>query len=191
MEQLLRSFSLGLLLRSLFAGVFLVVSYTAAVSGVDALSGIIASDALGKTIALSLFVGVVAYTFHRSIIYPLIEWVLNSQMAKGFRSKCPLISVETIDVLQMKWDYAAKDWDFKGARSERLSSWADFAHLQYVSGFCIAVGAWAGAMIGAYNTCVNWPLAITAIALLAAALISDWRLHAVREKLIRRPRVSV
>lgn len=185
MEQLLGSFSLGLLLRSLFAGVFFVAAYTAATGGWCELCTITSSEALGRTMAFSLFVGVVAYTFHRSVVYPPIEWGLNSKRASTIRAKWSLISDKTIAVLRDKWDQAAKDGKRTLARSDHLSSWADFAHLQYASAFCIAIGAWSGAAIGDAETCISWPFTLCAVSLFVAALVSDWRLHAVREKIGR------
>lgn len=188
MEQILGSFSIGLLLRSLFAGAFFVIAYAVAAEGPQALviaqtgaadgSGLFTADAVG----VSLFVGVVVYAFHRSVIYAPFEHWLNKKSAQDLRKDHGLISDDTIKVLAQKWDQGAEG-SITLARSKHLSTWADFAHLQYASAVCIVLGAIFGIWIDEDEQCIYWPLVLIALMQAAAALLADWRLHAVREKI--------
>jgi hypothetical protein len=184
MEQILGSFSIGLLLRSLFAGVFFVASYYVAAHGSDALVPFLSSDNLGKNVAASLFSGVVGYAFHRSLVYPaVVESWINLKRVEKFRMDWPLVGAETIKLLAKKWDESAEGREYGLARSKHLSTWADFAHLQYASALCIVLGALFGSQLKFSDGGVYWPLASVVGLQILAALVSDWRLHAVRENL--------
>ena len=83
MDSLLKTFSIGFLLRSVFAGIFFVVSYYVAFYGLDAtVMKIEAKSISSPALLVGLFVGVVVYGVHRSLIYPFIEFFLIPKLGK-------------------------------------------------------------------------------------------------------------
>jgi hypothetical protein len=183
MEPLLKSFSLGFLLRSVFGGVFFVIAYHVAsqepsVSKVFDFKGLFPVGLL-----VALFAGVTVYGLHRSLIYPFIELVINSSDAKNLRQRFPLISETTVTLLIQQWDRAGGTDKRDNERARHVTVWADYAQLQYSAALCICAGGFAGFITekGPYQP--HWPLVILALMLFVAGVISDWRLHVVQERL--------
>src|SRR4051812_35869409 len=106
MDTIIQSLSLGLLLRCVFAGFFFVISYYTAAHHPDEFSEIKKLDTI-QLIPMTLFIGVVAYSVHRSLLYPVIEWFHNTGRVVTLRTKIPLISGATIDSLRRRWDRGA------------------------------------------------------------------------------------
>ena len=184
MDQILQSLSIGHLLRSVFSGVFFVISYSTAVFSrkcfLMELNGIETS----KLLSLALFVGVIAYSIHRAALYPFIELAFDSDCAiarrktGGFRRR--FIRESTIQKLLTRWARAAEKAENRSCElAKHISTWADYTHLLYVSALCIGLGAWAGALSSEVKW--NWILILVGVALLVSALFSDWRLRSVDE----------
>ena len=77
MNEIVKSVPFTLLLRGLMPGGFFVISFLVAKVGWLRLETTPKYDILSKWLPLAAFSGVVAYTIHRSILYPLIELVLD------------------------------------------------------------------------------------------------------------------
>lgn len=179
MEEILKNFSFSFVLRSIFAGAFLPISYYSAQHGLVQLAESADQIDVVKTLSASLFARVVAYGFHRSVIYPLIEWPLNSERSQGCRTGgFTLISQKTIALLFARW----KRSDIISSEDigKHLNVWADYTHLHYVSAECIIFGAIGYAAIsGTDDLRFSWPLFLLTLLFFVAALVSDWRLHSV------------
>lgn len=105
MEQFLTSVSLGFLLRSIFSGVFFVVSNEIAANGKMNLPN--AGTHTIETIFIALVTGVTMYGLHRSVLYPVIEWFMSSTRAKDWREYVPLISKSTRSNIAERWQLEA------------------------------------------------------------------------------------
>jgi hypothetical protein len=186
MESVLKSFSVSFLLRSVFAGAFFVISYQVAVCGPASLGYWLKSTNLfAVAVPIALVAGVSIYGLHRALLYPLIECLLDSGWCKHWRSRCPLIRDETVEVLVKSWDMAAEDSKRMQERAQQASAWADFTHLQYVSCLCIAGGAIVGNwVVGFSGREFSCPLIVLAFIFFIAGLISDWRLKRVRDYML-------
>ena len=181
MSQFFGLLSPGLLLRSLFSGAFFLIAFCVAVDGPPQFAHLRVAGELGTALSISLFAGVVVYTLHRSVIYALIEWLINSSEMRQLRKRVPLISTETTRALLKQWKRASNSAEVEMERGKHFSTWADYAHLQYTAALCILFGTWCG-RIGAQGTgIVYWPLVVLACTFALAAFVADWRLHAVRE----------
>src|SRR5438552_17967331 len=94
MDSILKAFSIPFLLRSVFAGIFFVVSYYVASNGLE--PGLEATIIKGKSISstallVALFAGVVVYGVHRAVVYSLIECFFDSTVMTAWRKGRPLI----------------------------------------------------------------------------------------------------
>ncbi|TXT16825.1 MAG: hypothetical protein FD138_4679 [Planctomycetota bacterium] len=186
MEEILKAFSVSFLLRSIFAGVFFPISYCSGRYGLDGLESAL-KDSVVTTLSISLFAGVTAYGFHRSMIYPLLEWGLNSKCAEKHRSTCfSLVSNTTMEVLLSRWKRTGANANQEDENAKHFTTWADYTHLQYVSAECIAFGAIACRIVAKEKLSFSWPLTLLAVLLAVAAIVSDWRLHSVLEFVARR-----
>ncbi len=183
MDSILKSFSIGFLLRILFAGAFFMISYCVATRTPQELAKIDGTSMLTVALPISLFAGVTAYGLHRSLVFPIIEYLFDTARANELRKHKPLISDSTIKVLLRRWDRAAEDGAKRGCeRARRLTVWADYTQLQYTSVICIALGAVAGVTIVPGRHQPYWPLIALAAFLLLAAVVSDWRLRSVDDR---------
>jgi hypothetical protein len=137
MDSILKTFSIGFLLRSVFAGIFVVVSYYVAFYGLEAtVMKIEAKSISSPALLVALFAGVVVYGVHRSMVYPFIEGFFDSKVGKDLRKWRPkalrgwkplaLISHNTIQTLLWRWDQGAEErrWDHEKI-NKRLNEWAD------------------------------------------------------------------
>jgi hypothetical protein len=183
MDSILKALSVSSLLRSVFAGVFFVISYYVASHSLGKLAEIDARTILAVALPVALFAGVTAYGIHRSLLYPLVEFCFDTRRAKTLRSKIPLISAVTVENLLRRWDQGADQEKGDCERARRITSWADYAHLQYVSALCIALGTLVGVIIVREKHPPSWPLIALAVLLVIAGAVSDWRLRSVIDKM--------
>jgi hypothetical protein len=181
MDSILKSFTVGFLLRNLFAGVFFVISYYLASHKPSELAEIDGKTVLTLVLPVALFVGVITYGIHRSLFYPFFEcFLFDSKCGRECRRMNPCIKLATIRTLAWRWDQGtdASKVDHKRV-NQCLDTWADLVHLQYTSAFCIPFGSVVGWLIvpGAHPPCCS--LIIFAGLLLCCGFVSDWRLHSV------------
>jgi len=185
MDSVLRAFSIGFLLRSLFAGVSCLIAYKVTGDGVGSVGSIAAKNLFSEVLPIAVFSGVTIYSLHRSMVYPWIEHILNSDRGRTWRQKWPLISRNTIELLSSQWIFNAEPGKESQALSSHYSTWADYTHLQYAFAICIAVGSAVRTLVHPADYVVNPLLATLILIFLTSALISDWRLHAIREHVAR------
>jgi hypothetical protein len=189
-DSVLKAFSIGFLLRSLFAGVFFVVSYRVAGDGITALKQINPGVLFSVGLPVAVLAGVTIYSLHRSLIYPWIEFALNSNRMEKWRRKVPLISTATLETLRKLWSAGVEKEKTLEAFARHTATWADYTHLQYTSALCIAVGSLARRFTDPGVYCFHPLLLPVTLVFFIAAATSDWRLHAVREKLMRVSSIS-
>jgi hypothetical protein len=193
MDSILKAFSIGFLLRSVFAGIFFVVSFYAAFYGLEATTvmKIGAKSMSSPALLVALFAGVAVYGVHRSLVYPFIEGFFDSEVGKALRGWKPkalrgrkplaLISHNTIQTLLWRWDQGAKERERDHKKiNKRLNEWADFIHLQFTSSLCIFIGVLLSWLMGKDPPCY---LICVAVFLVVAALVSNWRSHSVLDYL--------
>jgi hypothetical protein len=179
MDKLLDTFSLGFLLRSGFSGAFFVLAVNVASADGNAIANFEPIASLSVVLVVAIVAGVSLYTIHRSLLFPLIEWGMNSHVALQLRSRMPLISAETKLLLFTNWTRRAGAVDKSSSDLARhLSAWGDYAHFQYTSALCIAVGAIIGAHMAHGDVRVHGLMLTAALVMLFAAVVSDWRWHA-------------
>ncbi len=185
MDELLKSFSIGFLLRGMFSGVFFVLAYCVATLG-DPKHFINSGNIFTVALPVALVAGVIVYGLHRSLVFPLVEWGFNSNWARGKRAEWwTLISKNTIKALAKRCDEKCDDPNKKfSERAKYMELWADYIHLQYTSGWCIIAGSITGAIISDGNILnhpINGWLCAAVILFFIAALSSNWRSHSVDE----------
>ena len=181
MESILKAFTIGFLLRSLFAGIFFVISYYVASHGAVGLANIEANLNFSVALPVALFAGVTAYGILRSMLYPMVEGCFDSRLGKTCRDKVHLISDTTIEILLWRWNYPILG---STAINKHLNTWADIVHLQYASALCILLGALAGRVLVPGRHPAHWPLVALAVLFVFAALISDWRIHRFLDRVV-------
>jgi len=181
MDSILKSLSVGLLLRWFIAGIFGVISFRLARGEIGSADALLRFE--HHYLGLALLGGATTYGIHRSTLYPWIEWFLDSQLASRWRMSCPLISRRSREALRIRWDRAAdKDLPCSGI-VKHTSGWADWAHMQYSSTWCIAAGAIGAGATSPAKLEICGPLLTIALLLAVSAFVSDWRLHSVEDYL--------
>ena len=85
MGEILKSLSLSFLLRSVFAGTFFVLAFWVSTNGTCKAIEIDSGNVFSVGLVFALIAGVNVYGVHRSVVFPLIEWALNSDWAMGQR----------------------------------------------------------------------------------------------------------
>jgi hypothetical protein len=193
MDSILKAFSIGFLLRSVFAGIFFVVSYYVAFYGLEAtVMKIEAKSISSPALLVALFARVVVYGVHRSLVYPFIEGFFDSKVGKALRRWKPkalrgwkplaLISHNTIQTLLWRWDDQGAEERRRDHEkiNKRLNEWADFIHLQFTSSLCIVLGVLLSRLMGKHPPCY---LICVAVFLFVAAFVSNWRSHSVLDYL--------
>lgn len=179
MESLLNSLSLGILLRCFAAGIYGVISYTAATS--DAESWDILLKFEPHLLGLALLGGATVYGLHRSLLYPFMEFFLDSERVVEWRKSAPLISEQSCKALQRRWERTGNEHSCKSGIVKHTSNWADWAHMQYSSMWCIIAGAIGAAITLPATLEPSWPLIMIATLFGGSAVVSDWRLHSVED----------
>ena len=124
MDAILKSFSVGFLLRSVFAGAFFVLTYVEATKNTLAEIHVNAGNIFAVGLVFALVAGVTVYGVHRSVIYPLFEWGLYAEWAKRCRTKPRrrFISKNVIDGLVRRWDDKAGNADAHARMCSRAGS---------------------------------------------------------------------
>ncbi len=193
MDSILKSFSIGFLLRSVFSGVFFVISYYVASHSPADLLKIDGKMFLSLGLPAALFAGVTTYGLHRSLFYPVIEFCYDSNRGKALRKRRPLIRDATIRTLLWRWsaDDATSATLRRPRQNRHFNTWADFIHLQYASAQCIVFGAVVGRVVVPGEHPPYWPLISLAVLLFIAALVSDWRTHSVLDHIRNEPNKSL
>jgi hypothetical protein len=185
MEEILKAFSVGLLIRSAFTGAFFTLSYFVATCGLEAVPEAWKTEHFPKAVAVSLLAGFTIYSLHRSLVYPVSEWIVDAKCAQNFRrDKCPLIFQSTIARMQQRWE-SGNDEQNKKECIRHIATWADYAHFQCCAGLCMMFGALAGAVFSGGKHQPEWTMIILTLVLFVAGLISDWRLRSVQEKVLK------
>ena len=184
MDEILKSFSLGFLLRSVFAGVFFVLSfYVATIGGLPCGLASTSSNVFTLGLALALVSGVTVYGIHRSLLYPTFEYVFNLKWSEDRRFDWwTFISKNSIERLKNQWSERRHKHESPEASAARhLGVWADYIHLQFSAAWCIIAGAISGCIVtpGRHEPCC--PLVILTVFLFVAALVSNWRSYAVEQ----------
>lgn len=184
MGEILKSLSLSFLLRSVFAGTFFVLAYWVATNGTCKAIEIDSGNIFSVGLVFALVAGVNVYGVHRSVVFPLIEWALNSNWAMMQRRRGrTLISENTIRNLVKRWDLRAVRDEQMHYRAEQIVVWADYVHLQYASAWCIVLGSITGMTVAGRWHLPHWRVsAALVVFLFAAASVSAWRSHSVEEK---------
>src|SRR6266567_1356154 len=103
MDSILKAFSIGFLLRSVFSGVFFVISSYVASHGPADFMKIEGASIFSVALPVALFGGVTAYGIHRSLLFGWIEYWFDSECGKACRKSVPLISTSTIQTLLWRW----------------------------------------------------------------------------------------
>ena len=190
MDKILESFPLGFLIRSVFSGVFFVLTFHFVAPKCH---GIDSDNIFTKGLAFSLVAGVTMYGLHRSLVYPWIEWAFNMPWAVGLRAKGKtLITDDSIRHLAKIWDSKSeKLGDLRFQRGKQIATWADYTHLQYVSAWCILSGTFLGSLInifyGSFHPFCHLILCLFFVWLarifILAAVVSNWRLFSVLQRM--------
>jgi len=189
MESLWKSFSISFLLRSVFAGIFFVLSYKVAENSQILNNLSVLKESLITILTISLLAGVSIYGLHRALLYALlIEPILNSKCCENIRKCCPLITRKTIDYLLAVWDMdSISDTDKIQIRSKKMLPWGDYTHLHYTACWSIVAGALTYICLNGshYEKYTIHPfLCWLSILFFMAGIVSDWRLKSLREYII-------
>lgn len=206
METLLSNFPFSFLLRSFFAGVFFALP-TVILGNTFAQSE---EDSSLTWIAVSLISGVIIYSIHRAIIYPAIEWFLESDCVRrptashrccikkviSCLCKHTLISNNTKKSLRARWLREAGGGDSAAEKSneifaKQISVWADYTHMLYVSSWCTVLGILVACLASHFypesGSGLDMPLRVAfcifALVFLCSGFVSDYRLHQVEDDL--------
>src|SRR5258706_1179949 len=182
-ESILKTFSFSFLLRSLLAGAFFPISWWLAAC--PSLNN--KENMLSVGLPLALIAGVTVYVLHRSVFYPLLEYMLDSLSWTKFRREYSLISRETLKRLSDQWGTYGEEKDRKAEQGRNCVAWADYSHFQYTAAFCILLGGLVALLTSYSIHCQWWLLFILAILLLVGAFLSDWRLRTVHNVLAGLP----
>lgn len=173
--------SLGFLLRSLFAGVFAVVSFIIASSRAREFLMAHTDEWLTVGFPIALFTGVTIYGLHRSLFYCFVELIFCARFNGGRPAWRWLINESTVSYTVKLWDMdrQSDNESVPKVRARRIFAWADYAHLQYTSAWSIIIGAALGYFTDApdskHECCI--PLILITILFFAAAFTSDFRLR--------------
>lgn len=194
MDSILKTFSLGFLLRSIFAGYLFFITYLMGFDRIPVEKVIATLETDGVVLNLllaSLLTGATVYGFHRAILYPLfIEWWLNGywdRIPKAFH----FISEKSMDYILSVWDLGSEPFREKQFRYQRTERWGDHTHLQYTSSLSAYLGVGAHQYLNqgefhflTFISHYRYPLLIGLVFCLSG-LASDLRLKTLREKMIR------
>jgi hypothetical protein len=141
-------------------------------------------DAATSTLSLATFVGVTVYILHRAVLYPILEQLFSIGVIDRFRRRWPLISRRSLNVLGDLWSAGAESGKQAEAIARQIAIWGDYTHMLYVSALCVVAGSLLRTLTTPARYEFSWTLAIAVLVLASAGLISNWRLHAVREYLL-------
>ena len=180
MDSILKAFSIGFLLRSIFSGIFFVIAYYLVSHDPHELTQIEGQLMFSVALPVALFAGVTAYGIHRSLLYPIIEFWFDSETGKTCRKYFPLVSTATIHTLLWRWNQGEEHTKLeRKIVNEHFNTWADFIHLQFTSTLSIVLGAVVGRIVIPGSHSFYYPLVSFAALLFFSALVSNWRSHSV------------
>jgi hypothetical protein len=181
LEEFLKSFPIGFLIRSFMAGLFLPLSISLSDGGPKAVYDAITTgkaDAKlfsGTSLAVAVIAGFTIYVLHRSIVYPIIEGIMDSRCTRRCRRRCRLIGASTL--LRFKRNWGRFDSDPSSERTRQLSTWADLTHFQYASAHCVILGI----AVAKGFTDLKSPVVLLAVPFYLGAFWSDWRLRTAQD----------
>jgi hypothetical protein len=187
MEESLKLFELGFLLRSLFAGIWFPIAYYVFSHRPPPYYDLEfeREQIISIGFPVALLAGVIAYSLHRSLIYPVIEACLDCRRLVRLRRTCccykkrnfcPCLSLITKATVER----IRRDWD-KSERGANSTLWADFAHQQYCSAICMGLGAVAAKYVAEFHEIRTGLLTGGILVFAVAGLTADWRLRTVKE----------
>jgi hypothetical protein len=186
MDTILKSFQIGFILRCLFSGVFFVLAYCVSSEGYKNEISITAQNLLSFGLPLAAISGVIVYGIHRSVVFPFIEWLLDTDKAYRWRANGVMfISENTIRNLRNRWRNRGLPGESDAYKYTRqLEVWGDYIHNQYAACLCIIFGSsTAVAFSGDWRRPPNIPLVFLVIFFLGSALFSHWRAYSVEQYL--------
>jgi hypothetical protein len=201
MDSVFKAFPFQLVFRGVFPGGFFVLSFLVASHGWNELQ-----DEAGKLganwLGIAIFVGVMVYVIHRSLLYPLIEFFFDwfddwcnsgrsspcCNKAKHWCRSRTLIRTDTISKLLDSWS-TGTDNQPQNNIAKHLTAWNDYIHLQYASVWCICLGP-IPSMFASKELSIDWPLIMILGILFVGGLVSERRYRAVRAVNRRSPQVS-
>lgn len=173
-------------MRCLFSGVFFVLSYCVSSHGYKSEIPINAEKILSFGLPFAVISGVIVYGIHRSVIFPIIEWILDSDRAYECRAKWrTLISENTIRNLKKRWKNRGTPGESDEYKYTRhLEVWGDYIHNQYAAGLCIILGSLTAVIVsGDLWRPPNIPLVLLIAVFFGSAVISHWRAYSVEQHL--------
>jgi len=185
LDALLKTVPIALFFRGIIPGAFFVLSCAVAFGGWQRVTHFDGEGLLSMWLPAAAFAGIVVYTIHRSVFYAVIEALLNwTEPLRRRRSDWfRLIRKSTVSEIIWRWKTSGEKRDVTDLM-RHISVWSDYAHFQYASAWCIALGAISGRAIAGGAGKWDCPLTVLFFVLLGCALISDWRL----QTLVRRVR---
>ncbi len=179
MESFWKSFSISFLLRSAFSGYLLILSYALSLTSYDSIYLILTNDKIkiitdntSLFLIISLFAGVTINGLHRAAIYPIFEFIKDSDLAEDFRNIeiCGLHIFRGISTNST--NFMINYWKIKN--KEKTQEWGDNTHLIYISGLSLFIGGLIGGNINniinkttsttiktSYNNIINTTISIT------------------------------
>jgi hypothetical protein len=175
MDTVLKAFPLQLVFRGIFPGAFFVLSYLVAAKGWAGAAADARENLLHFWLPVAVFAGVVAYTIHRSLVYPIIEGLLDAGETYGGG----LIKERTIKRLIRNWSVGEHECEFLNV-SKHLTAWNDYLQLQYASALCLLAGGVAAWAIGE-TVCPSCPLTFLFLILAISGIVSERRQRAVAD----------
>jgi hypothetical protein len=183
METIVKSLSLGFLLRSVFAGTFFVLTYCMDTNGTSSGVDVSSDNIFSVGLVFALVAGVTVYGIHRSVIFPWIEWHLSTDWSRKKRKEWKtLISKNAIDDIVRRWDSRAEDDKQARYRAKQIASWGDYIHLQYASAWCIVLGSASGVILGGHRPPPHWLFfGLLAFFFFITASVSAWRSRSLED----------
>src|ERR1700682_6278869 len=100
LDAILKILPLGMFFRGIWPGVFFLVSFFVAKDGWKPVSDKVfkfnGENVLSVWLPAAMFFGTTVYVFHRTVVYPWIEWILTWGSMVRLRTRIPLISKNVI-----------------------------------------------------------------------------------------------
>lgn len=178
-ESILKAVPLGLLIRSIFAGGFFVISFYLTENPHPDWTTIAGKTVFDIVLPVSLFVGVLVYGIQRALLYPLVELVFESKPGDWLVKWT--IKQRVIDTAIWRWNLNLQKPIDNKLLNEQLNRWADYIHTQYSVFLCIifgSVAAWALDTDTISEYSLSKPLFWTAVLFLGSGLFNNARHYA-------------
>jgi hypothetical protein len=176
-DSMLKAVPIGLLIRSIFAGGFFVISFYLTKNPHPDWTTIEGKTLFDIALPVSLFVGVLVYGIQRALFYPLVELVFESKPGDSLVKFT--IKGRVIDTAIWRWNLNVQKPIDNKLLNEQLNRWADHIHTQYSVFLCIIFGSLAA---WGFDTQSNYslskPLFWTAVLFLGSGLFNNARHYA-------------